>query len=418
MGLFGFGKKKDQEEKTEKGGFFGFGKKKVKEQEEVKTEAVKPVEAVQPAEQPAQDEEENLTAEEQINVQEQLIAEEAAVEETAEEKVPAAQAESVAEIEPIAEEKVEEKKEEPVLQEEKKKGLFSRLWEGLSKTRGNFSGRVDELIEATEEIDDDFYEDLVDILIMSDMGVRTSDKVIQELKKRVEEQKITDAKKAREILKDILKGIMTMPRKPLKWPMVMLVVGVNGVGKTTTIGKLAMRFKDARHSVVLAAADTFRAAAADQLQIWSERAQVPIVRHAEGADPAAVVFDGIKKARASEADLLIVDTAGRLHNKKNLMDELNKIFRVITREYEEAEVRTLLVIDATTGQNGLQQAKEFSEVTDVTGIVLTKLDGTAKGGIAVAIMDELKLPVLYIGVGEGIEDLQAFDANAFVDAIF
>ena len=418
MGLFGFGKKKDQEEKTEKGGFFGFGKKKVKEQEEIKTEEVKPVEAEQPVEQPAQVEEENLTAEEQINVQEQPIAEEAAVEETAEEKVPAAQAEPVAEIEPIAEKKVEEKKEEPVLQEEKKKGLFSRLWEGLSKTRGNFSGRVDELIEATEEIDDDFYEDLVDILIMSDMGVRTSDKVIQELKKRVEEQKITDAKKAREILKDILKGIMTMPRKPLKWPMVMLVVGVNGVGKTTTIGKLAMRFKDARHSVVLAAADTFRAAAADQLQIWSERAQVPIVRHAEGADPAAVVFDGIKKARASEADLLIVDTAGRLHNKKNLMDELNKIFRVITREYEEAEVRTLLVIDATTGQNGLQQAKEFSEVTDVTGIVLTKLDGTAKGGIAVAIMDELKLPVLYIGVGEGIEDLQAFDANAFVDAIF
>ena len=418
MGFFGFGKKKDQEEKTEKGGFFGFGKKKVKEQEEVKTEAVKPVEAVQPIEQPAQVEEENLTAEEQIIGQEQPIAEEAAVEETAEEKVPAAQAENVAEIEPIAEKKVEEKKEEPVLQEEKKKGLFSRLWEGLSKTRGNFSGRVDELIEATEEIDDDFYEDLVDILIMSDMGVRTSDKVIQELKKRVEEQKITDAKKAREILKDILKGIMTMPRKPLKWPMVMLVVGVNGVGKTTTIGKLAMRFKDARHSVVLAAADTFRAAAADQLQIWSERAQVPIVRHAEGADPAAVVFDGIKKARASEADLLIVDTAGRLHNKKNLMDELNKIFRVITREYEEAEVRTLLVIDATTGQNGLQQAKEFSEVTDVTGIVLTKLDGTAKGGIAVAIMDELKLPVLYIGVGEGIEDLQAFDANAFVDAIF
>lgn len=418
MGLFGFGKKKDQEEKTEKGGFFGFGKKKVKEQEEIKTEEVKPVEVKQPVEQPAPVEEENLTAEEQINGQEQPIAEEAAVEETAEEKVPAAQAEPVAEIEPIAEKKVEEKKEEPVPQEEKKKGLFSRLWEGLSKTRGNFSGRVDELIEATEEIDDDFYEDLVDILIMSDMGVRTSDKVIQELKKRVEEQKITDAKKAREILKDILKGIMTMPRKPLKWPMVMLVVGVNGVGKTTTIGKLAMRFKDARHSVVLAAADTFRAAAADQLQIWSERAQVPIVRHAEGADPAAVVFDGIKKARASEADLLIVDTAGRLHNKKNLMDELNKIFRVITREYEEAEVRTLLVIDATTGQNGLQQAKEFSEVTDVTGIVLTKLDGTAKGGIAVAIMDELKLPVLYIGVGEGIEDLQAFDANAFVDAIF
>ena len=304
------------------------------------------------------------------------------------------------------------------VQDEKKQGLFSRLWQGLSKTRGNVAGRVDELIEATETIDEDFYEDLVDILIMSDMGVRTSDKVIQELKTRVARERITDAKKAREILKDILKEIMGMPRKPLKWPMVMLVVGVNGVGKTTTIGKLAMRFKDARHSVVLAAADTFRAAAGDQLQIWADRAQVPIVRHAEGADPAAVVFDGVQKAKASEADLLIVDTAGRLHNKKNLMEELRKISRVITREYEEAEVRTLLVIDATTGQNGLQQAREFSEVADVSGIVLTKLDGTAKGGIAVAIMDELKLPVLYIGVGEGIEDLQAFDANAFVDAIF
>ena len=319
--------------------------------------------------------------------------------------------------------KVEEKAEQPSepeqpVQDEKKQGLFSRLWQGLSKTRGNVAGRVDELIEATEVIDEDFYEDLVDILIMSDMGVRTSDKVIQELKTRVEREKITDAKKAREILKNILKEMMNMPRKPLKWPMVMLVVGVNGVGKTTTIGKLAMRFKDARHSVVLAAADTFRAAAGDQLQIWADRAQVPIVRHAEGADPAAVVFDGVQKAKASEADLLIVDTAGRLHNKKNLMEELRKISRVITREYEEAEVRTLLVIDATTGQNGLQQAREFSEVADVSGIVLTKLDGTAKGGIAVAIMDELKLPVLYIGVGEGIEDLQAFDADAFVDAIF
>ena len=307
---------------------------------------------------------------------------------------------------------------EQAAQDEKKQGLFSRLWQGLSKTRGNVAGRVDELIEATETIDEDFYEDLVDILIMSDMGVRTSDKVIKELKTRVARERITDAKKAREILKEILKEIMGMPRKPLKWPMVMLVVGVNGVGKTTTIGKLAMRFKDARHSVVLAAADTFRAAAGDQLQIWADRAQVPIVRHAEGADPAAVVFDGVQKAKASEADLLIVDTAGRLHNKKNLMEELRKISRVITREYEAAEVRTLLVIDATTGQNGLQQAREFSEVADVSGIVLTKLDGTAKGGIAVAIMDELKLPVLYIGVGEGIEDLQAFDANAFVDAIF
>ena len=306
----------------------------------------------------------------------------------------------------------------PEQEDEKKKGLFNRLWSGLSKTRTNVAGRVDELIEATEEIDEDFYEDLVDILIMSDMGVCTSDTVIEELKRRIEAQNITDARKARDILKQILKEIMDMPRKPLRWPMIMMVVGVNGVGKTTTIGKLAMRFKDARHSVVLAAADTFRAAAADQLEIWSERAQVPIVRHSEGADPAAVVFDGIQKAKATEADLLIVDTAGRLHNKKNLMEELRKISRIVAREYEGAEVRTLLVIDATTGQNGLQQAREFSEVADVSGIVLTKLDGTAKGGIAVAIMEELKLPVLYIGVGEGIEDLQAFDAGAFVDAIF
>lgn len=314
----------------------------------------------------------------------------------------------------------EEKQDLPAetAEEEQKKGLFSRLWQGLSKTRTSVAGRVDELIEATEVIDEDFYEDLVDILIMSDMGVRTSDKVIEELKRRIEEQKITDARKARDILKQILKDTMNMPRKPLKWPMIMMVVGVNGVGKTTTIGKLALRFKDARHSVVLAAADTFRAAAADQLEIWADRAQVPIVRHAEGADPAAVVFDGIQKAKSAEADLLIVDTAGRLHNKKNLMEELRKISRIIEREYAEADVRTLLVIDATTGQNGLQQAREFSEVAGVSGIVLTKLDGTAKGGIAVAIMDELKLPVLYIGVGEGIEDLQAFDAEAFVDAIF
>ena len=306
---------------------------------------------------------------------------------------------------------------EQAAQDEKKQGLFSRLWQGLSKTRGNVAGRVDELIEATETIDEDFYEDLVDILIMSDMGVRTSDKVIQELKTRVARERITDAKKAREILKDILKEIMGMPRKPLKWPMVMLVVGVNGVGKTTTIGKLAMRFKDARHSVVLAAADTFRAAAGDQLQIWADRAQVPIVRHAEGADPAAVVFDGVQKAKASEADLLIVDTAGRLHNKKNLMEELRKISRVITREYEEAEVRTLLVIDATTGQNGLQQAREFSEVADVSGIVLTKLDGTAKGGIVIAIAKELGVPVKFVGVGEGVDDLQPFDAKAFTEAL-
>jgi len=250
------------------------------------------------------------------------------------------------------------------------------------------------------------------------MGTACAMEAIERLREKVKAEKMKESTQAKAALKDILVDMLDVEKPALKWPMIILMVGVNGVGKTTTIGKLALRFKDARHSVVLAAADTFRAAAADQLEIWSERAQVPIVRHAEGADPAAVVFDGIQKAKASEADLLIVDTAGRLHNKKNLMEELRKISRIIQREYEGAEVRTLLVIDATTGQNGLQQAREFASVADVSGIVLTKLDGTAKGGIAVAIMDELKLPVLYIGVGEGIEDLQAFDAGAFVDAIF
>ena len=301
---------------------------------------------------------------------------------------------------------------------EEKKGLFSRLWQGLSKTRTSVAGRVDELIEATEEIDDDFYEDLVDILIMSDMGVRTSDKVIEELKRRVQAGKITDARQARDILKQILKEMMDMPRKPLKWPMIMMVVGVNGVGKTTTIGKLAMRFKDARHSVVLAAADTLRAAAADQLAIWADRAQVPLVRHAEGADPAAVVFDAVKAAIARKADILFIDTAGRLHNKANLMNELEKIHRIIKREIPEAPHETFLVLDATTGQNAINQAKVFMETANVTGVVLTKLDGTAKGGVVVAIKEELGLPVKWIGIGEGIMDFRPFEPDKFVEALF
>ena len=299
-----------------------------------------------------------------------------------------------------------------------KKGLFARLREGLSKTRDHLTGRVDTLVKETRKIDEDFYEELEDILLLSDCGMKATMTIMDELRDRVEAGKVKDAEEARNILKQIMVEQMDIPRPPLKWPMVMMVVGVNGVGKTTTIGKLALRFQSIGRRIILCAADTFRAAAAEQLTVWSQRARVPIVKHAEGADPAAVVFDGIKSAKSQGADLLIVDTAGRLHNKKNLMDELNKMRRVIDREYPEATVRCLLVVDATTGQNGLQQAREFSEVADVSGIVLTKLDGTAKGGIAVAIMDELKLPVLYIGVGEGIEDLQAFDASAFVDAIF
>lgn len=296
-------------------------------------------------------------------------------------------------------------------------GLFAKLREGLTKTRDTLMGRVDTLVKETRKIDEDFYEELEDILLMSDCGMKATTAIMDELRRRVSENKVKDADTAKQMLKDIMIEQMDIPRPPLRWPMVMLVVGVNGAGKTTTIGKLALRFQNIGRRIILCAADTFRAAAADQLTVWAERARVPIVKHAEGADPAAVVYDGIQSAKAQGADLLIVDTAGRLHNKKNLMEELRKISRVITREYEEAEVRTLLVIDATTGQNGLQQAREFSEVADVSGIVLTKLDGTAKGGIVIAVADALQIPVKYIGVGEKAEDLMPFDARDFVDAL-
>lgn len=304
------------------------------------------------------------------------------------------------------------------MSETKKKGLFARLREGLSKTRGNLTEKVDVLVRETRKIDEDFYEELEDILILSDCGVKATTAIMDDLKNRVKNEKITDAHQAKELLKQIMVEQMDIPRPPLKWPMVMLVVGVNGVGKTTTIGKLALRFQSIGRKVMLAAGDTFRAAAAEQLSIWADRARVPIVKHDEGADPAAVVFDAVKSAKAQEADLLIVDTAGRLHNKKNLMDELNKMRRVIDREYPEADVRCILVLDATTGQNGLAQARAFKEVCEIGGIVLTKLDGTAKGGIALAIRQELEVPVWYIGVGEGIDDLQPFVAKDFIEALF
>ena len=299
-----------------------------------------------------------------------------------------------------------------------KKGLFARLREGLSKTRDSLTGRVDTLVQETRKIDEEFYEELEDILLLSDCGVKATTAIMDELRDRVAKGNIKDANAAKDVLKQIMIEQMDIPRPPLKWPMVMLIVGVNGVGKTTTIGKLALRFQSIGRKIMLCAGDTFRAAAADQLAIWAERARVPLVRHAEGADPAAVVYDAIKSAKAQEADLLIVDTAGRLHNKKNLMDELDKMRRVIDREYPEADVRCILVLDATTGQNGLSQARAFKEVCEIGGIVLTKLDGTAKGGIALAIRQELAVPVWYIGVGEGIDDLQPFDAREFIEALF
>ena len=297
-------------------------------------------------------------------------------------------------------------------------GLFDKIKNGMKRTREAFSGRMDELVEIYKELDDDFYDDLTDILIMADVGMPTAQLAVGRLREKCTSEKIGNPAKAKEALKEILVDILKAEPMKLTSPMVLLVIGVNGVGKTTSIGKLSSRLKVMGRRVVICAGDTFRAAAADQLTVWAERADVPIVKRTEGADPAAVVFDGVQAAKARHADVLIVDTAGRLHNKSHLMEELRKISRVVEREYPEAALSALLVIDATTGQNGLAQAKVFSEVANLDGIILTKLDGTAKGGIAIAIRNELGLPVRYIGLGEQLDDMQPFDARQFVDAIF
>ena len=295
-------------------------------------------------------------------------------------------------------------------------GFFEKLKQGLSKTASSISS-----VFTASELDDEFYDDLEESLIVSDLGMDTTEAVMDRLRQTAKEQRIKTVDEAKLALRGILADMLNVGDPALKLdtkPSVILVIGVNGVGKTTTIGKLALRFQNIGRRIILCAADTFRAAAADQLTVWAERARVPIVKHAEGADPAAVVYDGIQSAKAQGADLLIVDTAGRLHNKKNLMDELNKMRRVIDREFPEADVRCMLVLDATTGQNGLAQARAFKEVCEIGGIILTKLDGTAKGGIALAIRQELEVPVWYIGVGEGIDDLQPFNAKDFVEALF
>ena len=297
-------------------------------------------------------------------------------------------------------------------------GLFDKIKNGLKKTRDLFTGRMDELVENYKELDDDFYEDLTDILIMADVGVKTTEMAVNRLREKCKAEKIGDPARAREALKDILVDILSAEPMKLESPMVLLIIGVNGVGKTTSIGKLASRMKTMGRRVIICAADTFRAAAAEQLTVWAQRADVPIVKQKEGADPAAVVYDGIQAAKGRHADILLVDTAGRLHNKAHLMEELKKISRVVERDFPEAVVKALLVIDATTGQNGLAQAKMFGEVANLDGIVLTKLDGTAKGGIAVAIRSEMGLPVRYIGLGEQLDDMQPFDARQFVEAIF
>ena len=304
---------------------------------------------------------------------------------------------------------------------EEKKGFFRRLVAGLTKTRDNIVSGIDSIFSGFSSIDEDFYEEIEEILVMGDLGINATTAIIEDLKRKVKEEKIKEPSECKQLLIDSIKQQMDVGETAYEFEnrkSVVLVIGVNGVGKTTSVGKLAGKLKDQGKKVVLAAADTFRAAAGEQLTEWANRAGVDIISAQEGSDPASVVYDAVQAAKARRADVLLCDTAGRLHNKKNLMAELGKINRVIEREYPEAFRETLVVLDGTTGQNALAQAKEFSEVADITGIILTKLDGTAKGGIAVAIHSELGIPVKYIGVGESIDDLQKFDADQFVDALF
>ena len=300
-------------------------------------------------------------------------------------------------------------------------GFFSKLAEGLTKTRNNIMNSVSNIFTGHDIIDDDFYEELEETLIMADLGITTTTSVIENLKNKVKELKIKDPADCKKLLMDSLKEQMQV--KPDAYDFenkksVVLMIGVNGVGKTTSVGKLASQLKNSGKKVLVAAADTFRAGAIEQLTEWARRSDVELIAQNEGSDPAAVVFDAVNAAKARNVDVLICDTAGRLHNKKNLMDELNKIYRIVSKEYPDAAVETLVVVDGTTGQNAKEQARQFSEAAPVNGIVLTKLDGTAKGGIAIAIESELSIPVKYIGIGEKIDDLQKFDAEEFVEALF
>lgn len=316
----------------------------------------------------------------------------------------------------------EDKEELNEAEEPKEKtGFFKRLVNGLTKTRNQLTDSLNQIFHGHSELDDDFYDELEEVLIMADLGLETTDKIIADLKKRVKEYKIKEVEPCRELLNNIIRDQMMVDDSAYDFEeqkTVMLIIGVNGVGKTTSIGKLAAQYKKRGKKVLMAAGDTFRAAAIDQLKTWSERAGVEIIAQQEGSDPAAVVYDAVQAAKARNVDILLCDTAGRLHNKKNLMDELSKMRRIIEKEYPEAHLETLIVLDGSTGQNALEQARQFSEVTDLNGIILTKLDGTAKGGIAIAIQSELDVPVKYIGVGEKIDDLQRFDPSHYVEALF
>ena len=431
--LFGFGKKKDKEIDEN-----------LKEDQQVETQeaqaepVAEEIPELEEELEEAADSAGELQAEAEVEVAEELQS--ASAEEAAE---PEAQIEPEEDPEDEREENPEQEEEQKEAQEEAQepqaaepeapaKGFFARLKEGLSKTTQSFTSKLDNLFKGYKTIDEDIYEELEEILITADVGFETTMRITEELRKRERENKIEEVEKLQEELEDIIEGILVVKdeyseaqagseetaKVSAKKPRIMVVVGVNGVGKTTSIGKLASQLKNEGNSVMLAAADTFRAAASEQLTIWAQRADVPIVKHGEGADPSAVIFDAIKSAKANNADVLICDTAGRLHNKANLMNELAKIFKIISREYPEAEKEVLLVIDATTGQNAINQAKVFKEAAPLTGLILTKLDGTAKGGVVLGIISELSLPIKYIGVGEKIDDLQKFDARSFARALF
>lgn len=399
---------------------FDFWKKK--KTEEVPAEEVESVVEETVVEEESSVEEETLTEEEVSTLEEEAPApeEELLVEEevptvgeeipTVEEEAPVVEAETPAEEETV-----------PAEEETKKKGFFARLKEGLAKTRGNIVSGIDNVFRGFTSIDDEFYEEIEEILIMGDIGVHATEAIISDLKKKVKEQHIKEPADCKKLLMESIMEQMELGEAAYLFeeqPSVIFVIGVNGVGKTTTIGKLASKLRAQDKKVVLAAADTFRAAADSQLEEWARRAGAEMIKGQEGADPASVVFDAAQAAKARHADVLIVDTAGRLHNKKNLMDELAKMNRILDREFPDWHRENLVVLDAATGQNALQQAKIFGEATNITGIVLTKMDGTAKGGIAIAIQSELGIPVKFIGVGEKIEDLQKFNSTDFVNALF
>ena len=322
----------------------------------------------------------------------------------------------------LQEETVQEVEEAEIVEEQPKKvSLFDRLKQGLTKAKQGITDRVDEVLKSYTKVDEELLEDLEEVLITADVGVNTTMEIMEKLEDAIRSKKITDPQDVREELKSIVEEILSKDDTKLDVshsPTIILMVGVNGVGKTTTIGKLAYRYKSEGKKVLLAAGDTFRAAAIDQLEVWANRCNVDLIKHQEGADPGAVIFDAIKASKARGIDVLICDTAGRLHNKSNLMNELGKVFKIVDREYPEAKKEVLLVVDATTGQNAVSQAKSFKQVCDITGLVLTKLDGTAKGGVILAVKSEVDVAVKLIGVGEQMEDLQDFDSKSFVDALF